>query len=110
MYHPPAGWCRCTGGFMKIVAAAIVAAALSATPALAEQSLPLSTMTCKAFVESPKETIGVILTWLLGYIHDHDEPAAIDFDKMADLGKKLGTYCGTNPTHSLMTAVDKVAD
>jgi len=96
---------------MKIVGAVIIAAALSiVVPAQAQQTLPLATMTCKQFVESPKDTIGVILTWIMGYIHDHDEPAAIDFTKMEDVGKKLGAYCGANPSHGLMTAVDKVTD
>ena len=30
--------------------------------------------------------------------------------KMEDLGKKLGTYCGQNPTHGVMRALDKVSD
>jgi hypothetical protein len=29
---------------------------------------------------------------------------------MEDLGKKLGTYCGQNPTHGVMRALDKVSD
>ena len=67
-------------------------------------------MTCKQFVDSPKDTIGVILTWMMGYLQDEDEPAELDFSKMEDLGKKLGTYCGQNPTHGVMRALDKVSD
>jgi len=29
---------------------------------------------------------------------------------MEDLGKKLGTYCGQNPTQGVMRALDKVSD
>jgi len=67
-------------------------------------------MTCKQFVDSPKDTIGVILTWMMGYLQDEDEPAELDFSKMEDLSKKLGTYCGQNPTHGVMRALDKVSD
>ncbi len=95
---------------MKLASALAVVAALSASPALAQQTLPLATMTCKQFVESPKDTIGVILTWIMGYIQDHDEPAVIDFTKMEDVGRKLGEYCGKNPTHGLMKAVDESTD
>ncbi len=95
---------------MRIAAAAALVLALGGSPALAQNALPLSTMTCKQFLETPKDAMGVILTWLMGYIHDHDEPAVIDFTKMEEIGRKLGTYCGANPTHGLMTAVDKVTD
>ena len=62
------------------------------------------------FVDSPRDTIGIILTWLMGHLHDEDTPAEINFTKMEDLGKKLGTYCGKNPTHALMRAVEKVTE
>ena len=47
---------------------------------------------------------------MMGYLQDEDEPAELDFSKMEDLGKKLGTYCGQNPTHGVMRALDKVSD
>ncbi len=46
----------------------------------------------------------------LAELQDEDEPAELDFSKMEDLGKKLGTYCGQNPTHGVMRALDKVSD
>ena len=96
---------------MKILPALITVVALGVTPAVAaDQTLPLSTMTCKQFVDSPRDSIGVILTWLTGFLHDEDTPAEINFTKMEDLGKKLGVYCGKNPTHALMTAVEKVSE
>jgi acid stress chaperone HdeB len=86
---------------MKSVGVAVtaIALAISAPAFAAGQTIPLATMTCKQFVDSPKNTIGVILTWMMGYLQDEDEPAELDFSKMEDLGKKLGTYCGQNPTH-----------
>ncbi len=86
---------------MKSVGVAVtaIALAISAPAFAAGQTIPLATMTCKQFVDSPKDTIGVILTWMMGYLQDEDEPAELDFSKMEDLGKKLGTYCGQNPTH-----------
>jgi acid stress chaperone HdeB len=93
---------------VRIIAAAV---ALMASPALAaDEVLPLSTMTCKQFVDAPKDSLGVILTWMMGYLQDSDEPAEINFTKMEDLGKKLKTYCDKNPSHALMTALDKVTD
>ena len=93
---------------VRIVVAVV---AMSISPAFAaDQTIPLAAMTCKQFVDSPKDTIGVILTWMMGYLQDEDEPAEINFTKMEELGKKLGAYCGQNPTHGVMTALDKVSD
>jgi len=96
---------------MKRIGVVVTSIALAMAPALAaDKTIPLATMTCKQFVDSPKDTIGVILTWMMGYLQDEDEPAELDFSKMEDLGKKLGTYCGQNPTHGVMRALDKVSD
>jgi acid stress chaperone HdeB len=98
------------GGFIvKLIASFVVAAALAATPALAQQNtLDLSSIKCKEFVTSGKDNIGMILMWLDGHYHDSDEPAVIDFKKMEERGQKLGAYCGQNPDHGLMTAAEKV--
>jgi acid stress chaperone HdeB len=80
---------------------------LAATPASA-QVLDLSTIKCKEFVESSKETIGLILMWLDGYYTEDEDKAIIDFDKMKQKGEKLGAYCAANPTHDLMTAAEDI--
>ena len=75
---------------MKRVGIAVTAIALviSAPAFAAGQTIPLATMTCKQFVDSSKDAIGEILTWMMGHLQDEDEPAEIDFSKMEDLGKK----------------------
>ncbi len=96
---------------MKCIGVIVTVVVMSVSGAFAaDQTLPLATMTCKQFVESPKDTTGVILAWMMGYNQDADEPAEINFAKMEDLGKKLGAYCRQNPTHGVMQALDKVSD
>jgi acid stress chaperone HdeB len=70
--------------------------------------LDLSTVKCKDFVESGERNISLILMWIQGYYTEEDDPPLIDFDKMAENGKKLGAYCGKNPGAGLITAVDEV--
>jgi acid stress chaperone HdeB len=70
--------------------------------------LDLSTIKCKEFVESSKETIGLILMWLDGYYTEDEDKVVIDFDKMKQKGEKLGAYCAMNPTHGLMTAAEDI--
>jgi acid stress chaperone HdeB len=90
--------------FVALLSALIM---LPAAAARAEK-IDLSTMTCKAFVESSKEEIGIILTWLDAYYKDEDDPPVIDTEKFENNAKKLGAYCGANPTIGLITATDKL--
>jgi acid stress chaperone HdeB len=95
---------------MKYLLSLSAAAMLwTATPVHAEQ-LDLSTIKCKEFVNSGKETIGLILMWMEGFYTDQDAKPIVDFDKMQSDGQKLGEYCGKNPDHSLITAAKDVMD
>lgn len=93
---------------MKKLSMILVAAAMFAPLPLKAQQLDLSTVSCKDFVGSDKETIGFILMWLEGYYSHQDAKPIVDFDKMKGNGGRLGEYCGKNPSHSLITAADDV--
>lgn len=93
---------------MKFITALVVAAAFLLPAPAGAQKLDLSTVTCKEFVESPKENIGLILMWLTGYFAEEDDPPIVDFDKMKSDAEKLGTYCGQNPGHGLITAAENI--
>lgn len=91
----------------RLPALAALATLLLAAPAGAEQ-IDLSTRTCKQFVESDKDEIKVVLTWLDAYYKGENDPAVIDTDKLTANARKLGEYCATNPTIGLITATDKL--
>ena len=92
---------------MKSLAAAVLAVALLAAPAQA-QKVDISTITCKEFLDSGKETIGLFLMWMDAYFRDEDSPAVIDFDKMKDVGGKLGAACAKAPTMGLITIAEPI--
>jgi acid stress chaperone HdeB len=92
---------------VRFAIAACIATTLLVVPASA-QVVDLSTIKCKEFLESNKETVGDIMMWLDGYFTGEDDPAIVDFDKMKQKGEKLGEYCAKNPTHGLLTAADEV--
>ena len=89
-------------------AAAMAAAMLAAAPALAENNLDLSKVTCKDFLAAGKDNISIILTWLDAYYLGKDDPPVIDFDRMAKSGQALGKYCGENGDATVAKAADKV--
>jgi acid stress chaperone HdeB len=90
----------------RMLMLAIAAAMWTAAPARAEQ-VDLSTITCKKFFEYSRDNISLVLMWLDGYYKDEDDDPIVDFDKMGENAKKLGEYCGRNPSHSIITAAEK---
>jgi acid stress chaperone HdeB len=87
----------------------VVAALLTAAPADA-QVVDLSALSCKQFIELPKETLNAVTLWLDAFLTDEEETAVVDFDKMKDKAEKLAAYCAQNPETGLMTAAENAMD
>src|SRR3954463_15923190 len=94
----------------KVASNALVAAALLAAVPADAQVVDLSTLSCKQFIELPKETLNAVTLWLDAYLTDEEESAIIDFDKMKGKADRLTAYCGQNPEMSLMAAAENVMD
>ncbi|HJU14837.1 MAG TPA: HdeA/HdeB family chaperone [Stellaceae bacterium] len=92
---------------MKTASLVFVAVLFAAIPAFA-QVIDLNTVKCKEFVTSGKDDMGVILTWLGAYYREDSDPPVIDLAKFKENARKLGAFCGANPTLSLITAADTV--
>jgi acid stress chaperone HdeB len=95
--------------FMKAIISILFAAALtlSSVPAHAVV-LDLSTMTCKQFIEGGDDTIKMVLTWMDGWYKGDSDEAIIDTDVFVENAKKFGTYCGKNPSISIVNAAEAV--
>jgi acid stress chaperone HdeB len=88
-------------------AALTFSSALSSAPAHAVV-LDLSTMTCKQFLDGGDDTIRMVLTWMDGWYKGDSDEAIIDTDVFIENAKKFGTYCGKNPTMSVVNAAESV--
>ena len=96
---------------MKAVQAlAITIALLVCTPAAHAQRLDLSKVTCKEFLESGKEGIMIIWSWLYGYYSDQDADPIIDFEKLTAQGQRLAGYCKDHPNTDVITAAEPIYD
>jgi acid stress chaperone HdeB len=91
---------------MRLIVASLAAAMLLAAPVSA-QTLDLSTIKCKDFLQSGKDNIAVIITWLDGYYKEKDDPPVIDLGNFSKNSAKLAKYCADNPDNGLITAADK---
>jgi acid stress chaperone HdeB len=92
----------------KIAGAVLVAAVLFAANAADAQSVDLSKIKCKEFIELPKDTAYAITVWLGGYFTDEDDPAVVNFDRLKVMAEKVGAFCAQNPRMGLMSAAESV--
>lgn len=94
---------------MKLLSSVVVAATLALAPVSANAVvLDLATMTCKQFVDSDEKTISMVLTWMDGWYKGDSDEAIIDTDVFVENAKKIGGFCGANPTVSIVTAAERV--
>jgi acid stress chaperone HdeB len=111
-------WCRLSPSsakesIMKTTVSILFAAALALPLGLASVPahavvLDLSTMTCKQFVDGGDDTIKMVLTWMDGWYKGDSDEAIIDTDVFVVNAKKFGTYCGKNPSISIVNAAEAV--
>jgi len=94
---------------MKTTVSILFAATLMLSSAAANATvLDLSTMNCKQFVDSDKDTIMMVLTWMDGWYKGDSDEAVIDTEVFVKNAKKFGEYCGKNPTMSIVNAAEEV--
>ena len=94
---------------MKSLRILAVAAALAVTaPAAHAQVIDLSKTSCKELIESGKDGLVIIWSWLYGYYSDQDADPVIDFDKLTKQGQKLVEYCQRNPSTDIITAAEPI--
>ena len=67
---------------MKSLVLAMLAL-LAAKPVSAAEAIDVSKLSCKQFTEYNNDNRGLIMMWFEGYYTEEDEPATIDFGKMA---------------------------
>jgi acid stress chaperone HdeB len=88
-----------------MLAAAIIFGFASVSDA---KEFDLSKMTCQQFLQSSKDEVGMIMTWLDGYYHEEGGAPIFSTEELADDAKSLNKFCTANPTVSTAEAAEKV--
>jgi hypothetical protein len=91
---------------MKIVRAIAVAVAVLAAPAAQAQVVDLSKTSCKEFLESGKDGIVIIWSWLYGYYSDQDADPIVDFGKLTAKGQALAEACKKDPDKDIISVAE----
>jgi acid stress chaperone HdeB len=89
---------------------AAVAAICAATPALAAEAVDVSELSCKQFTGYDDDNKGLIMMWFEGYYTEEDEPATIDFGKMAGHLAQILIECDANPDKSVLEVSEDAMD
>jgi acid stress chaperone HdeB len=91
-------------------ALAVAVTLVACAPAAQAQVVDLSKTTCKEFLESGKDGVMIIWSWLYGYYTDQDADPIIDFAKLTEQGQKLAEFCKTNPGVDIIRAAEPIYD
>ncbi len=92
-----------------LLLAAAAAIAVAAGPARAQgQSgkLDLSTILCRELPDMKPEQVEQVVTWMLGFYTEEQDPRVIDPEKIKAGVGKLQDYCKANPQANLVAAGD----
>lgn len=84
------------------------AAALLISSAGGAETIDLSTLSCKQFLESGDDGIKMVLTWMDGWYKGDSDEAIIDTNVFVENAKKFGAFCATNPNISIVNAAEKI--
>ena len=93
---------------MKLRHAMIATAMLFAAMPANAQVVDVSKLKCEEFLKSGKDGIAYIVVWLDGYYTGEDDPATMDFGKIAKNVERFGEYCGKNPSAPVTDAADAI--
>ena len=93
---------------IRVAAAALLAAAVLAAHGADGQALDLSAISCKQFIELPKDTATAITLWLDGHLTDEDDPAVFDLGRIKANAERIAAFCARNPQTGLVAAAESV--
>ena len=93
---------------MRVLCAALIAAAVATASSAAAQVVDVSTITCKEFSTHKKDEMLAIMMWLSGYYTKDDDPTVLDFAKVRAKTDKIADYCAKNPGDGLVPAAEPI--
>src|SRR2546422_7606561 len=93
---------------MRTFPALAIAIALSAAAPAQAQVADLSKTSCKEFLESGKDGIMIIWSWLYGYYTDQDADPVVDFAKLTAQGTKLVEACKNSPSKDIISVAETI--
>jgi len=93
---------------MKFASIAVLILVLTTTGNATAQKFDISTMTCGAFLQSDKESMKLIVTWLAGFYTEEHDPQVVDLATINDLQDKFSKFCAREASFPMTTAAEGI--
>jgi acid stress chaperone HdeB len=97
----------------RIVAAlagtALTMTAFVATEARAQAVIDMTMITCKQYLESPRDRQDIIASWMSGYFNAARNNAVLDTSRFERNKATVTSYCKRNRAETLMSAIQRNA-
>ena len=90
----------------SLTAAAVAVFAISSSASA--QDLDFSKISCKEFINAPKDEISTILAWMEGYYTKESDPPIMRADKTVKDAKALSAYCNDHGDDDIIKAAEAV--
>lgn len=85
--------------------AAMACAAIFATAASAAEEMDLATVTCGELMQADRQTIGVFLIWIDGYLSARSGNTRLAEAWLAATGERVAALCKDRPEKLLLPAL-----
>lgn len=82
---------------------------VSSLPAAAQIRLDMNRVTCKDYLGYSPESQNFIRFWMSGYYNAAANNSVLNYDRLQTNSALVMTYCKTNKSATLPTAIQKVA-
>ena len=73
------------------------------------ETVDMAKLTCAEMTKSYVDEIIVTGAWMSGYFNGKNNNTVVDIKQLSLNSKNVITFCGSNPTVTIMDAVQKVA-
>jgi acid stress chaperone HdeB len=91
------------------LATALTMTALAATEARAQAVMDMTMITCKQYLEAPRDRQDIIASWMSGYFNAARNNAVLDTTRFERNKATVTSYCKRNRAETLMSAIQRNA-
>ena len=92
----------------SLLAALITATLCIPAVASADDETDMAKITCKEFLSAGESEMGLMLTWIDGYMSARSDNTMMSKAWMEKLGAHMASFCSSNPGKTIMDAMNAV--
>jgi acid stress chaperone HdeB len=91
---------------MKILATIALSTALTTMTNAEVDTINLSAMTCRDFVQTDPVKVNLVIAWFMGFYGNVQDPQVIDLNKLEDVRGQFIAFCKQEPNFRMTATAD----